>query len=220
MASTYPTGALGLVTVNAPPGDHTIAFRFEETPYRAVMDFISAVAFLGITGWLFLKQRRVFVALIFAIIFLGALVGLQSGPASAARPIAASADVGHTANLVGYSTERASDALHVTLHWFALNMPNRDYVAFVHLVDASGTVIAQNDSLTDWGVTPTSRWQPGELVDDRHALSLQNVPRGKYKLMAGMYLPKENGFENLAVYGRDGNKVGNEVELGDVEIQN
>jgi hypothetical protein len=88
----------------------------------------------------------------------------------------------------------------------------------VHLVGRGGEIIAQNDALTDWGATPTTRWQRGEMVTDRRALSLKDVPRGTYRLIAGMYLPRDSGIENLAVYDRAGNAMGNQVELGSIEV--
>lgn len=216
-APTYPAGSLGLVTVNVPPGDHRIEFRFDETPYRAALDAVSILAFVGVGVWLFLAERRAFIAVSVAVVLLGALMGFQTRPALAAHPTPLSAEFGHNAALIGYSADRQGDALYVTLEWFALREMQDDFIVTVQLVDAAGKIIAQSDALTDWGVTPTSRWQRGELVTDRRAL--RGVPRGSYRLIVGMYLPREDQIENLAAYARSGDPLGNQVELGSIQIE-
>jgi len=250
---TYPNGSLGIVTVTAPAGNHRVEFRFEDTPYRAAMDVVSALGFIVIAaciirghmsfrgrpegatekplhrpqgqvsrlqfgGMRFLAPLGLEMTIVAAIIFLGAIVWLHTRTASAAQPIALSADLGHNALLVGYSTERESDALYVTLDWFALREMQDDFVVTVQLLDANGKIIAQSDSLTDWGVTPTTRWQRGEMVTDRRVL--RNIPRGTYRLITGMYLPREGGIENLAGFDRDGKQIGDQVEMGMVEVGN
>lgn len=212
---TYPSGPLGLVTVNAPAGDHRVEFLFQETPFRLAMDVLSALGFFAMAAWVLLSRRLAF---LIAIIFFGSIYWLHPRAASATPPIALSNRFGDNAALISYSTEREGVALYVKLEWFVLRETQDDFVATVQLLDADGKIVAQSDALTDWGVTPTSRWQRGELVTDRRVLP--SVPRGKYRLIAGMYLPREGGIDNLAVFDREGNKIGNQVELGVLEIGN
>jgi hypothetical protein len=58
----------------------------------------------------------------------------------------------------------------------------------------------------------------GEIVLDRHTLALKDVSLGQHRLKAGMYLPRENGYDSLTAFDRAGNKIGNEVELGQIRI--
>lgn len=217
-APTYPAGPLGLVTVKVPAGDHRVEFDFQETLFRVAMDIISVLALLGIVAWLFLAQRRAWIALAVVVVFLALLVRVQTRVALAAQPVALSAEFGHNAALLGYSTGQQEDAFTVTLEWFALREMHDDFVVSVQLIDSTGRTIAQSDAPTDWGVTPTSRWQKGEMVTDRRAFPL--LPRGSYRLVAGVYLSRENGIVNLEAYDRAGNALGKQLELGSINIGN
>ncbi len=217
--STYPGGTLGLATVNVPSGDHTVAFRFEETPFRIAMDIVSAFTLVAGIVWLVFSHRRASIALGAATILLAAMFLVHTRTASATpQPVAVDANFESRALLVGYSTDRANDAAYVTLYWLALAEMDHDYISFVHLIGASGETVAQNDSLTDQGVTPTTRWQVGEIITDHHTLAFKPGSRGDYILVAGMYLPRENGYTSLIAFDRVGNKIGNQIELGRIQL--
>lgn len=81
------------------------------------------------------------------------------------------------------------EPLIVTLHWHALQTMSQDYTVFVHLLDASGQIVAQNDQYPSWEVpVPTSTWLAGEDLPDRHTLQLPSgLPPGRYTLQAGAY---------------------------------
>lgn len=69
--------------------------------------------------------------------------------------------------LTAYDLTQTADGVQVTLRWSAENPPSADYGWFVHLLDASGAIIAQHDRQPQGGYQPTSRWQPGEPIIDR-----------------------------------------------------
>ncbi len=79
------------------------------------------------------------------------------------------------------------DAAEVALYWETEEALGEDYVAFVHLVNAEGQLIANHDGVPVGGAYPTSRWQPGVVVRDVHEISLNGVAPGTYWLQAGMY---------------------------------
>jgi len=205
-ARTYPRGSLGIVTVAVPPGDHAVVFRFEDTPLRLAMNVVSLVVLVGWLGSLFVTRQRAFVTLIGAIILIAALFAWRVSAPHAQTPTAIAANLDSRVQLVGYATERAGDSLFVTLYWLALNELDRDYHSYVHLLDAAGNLVAQSDGLTDQGLTPTTRWLPGEIVSERRVLAWRALAPGEYRLVAGMYSPLEDGFQNL----------GARVELGQV----
>jgi hypothetical protein len=64
--------------------------------------------------------------------------------------------------LVGYDLKNDS----ITLHWRALKETDVDYTLFVHMLDATGQIVAQNDSQPRNGSYPTSMWVIGEYVGD------------------------------------------------------
>jgi hypothetical protein len=110
--------------------------------------------------------------------------------------------------LLGYDADQQDEELAVTLYWRCQQPPNASYTVFVHLLDASGQVVAQHDSQPQDGAYPTSIWDAGEVVQDRHALALPSaLPEGRYLLRVGLYL-LETG-ERLQVEGN-----GDSLDLG------
>jgi hypothetical protein len=93
-----------------------------------------------------------------------------------------------------------------------------DYTVFVHLVDSAGKTVAQHDGQPSWEVPlPTSTWQPGEMLQDRHLLTLPaDLPPGEYQLRAGVYYWQT--LERLPVV-EDGVVVRDLVELGSIDIR-
>ena len=207
-ARTYPRGSLGIATVTVPNGEHNVLFRFEDTPLRTAMNVVSLVTLVGGLIALFVARRRAFIVLVGIVVLIAALLAWHTRDAPAQMPIVVAANLDQRVQLIGYATERSDESLYVTLYWFALNEMGRDYNSYAHLIDVAGNVVAQHDSPPDQGLTPTTRWLPGEIVADRHALALRDVATGEYRLAAGMYLPLENGFQSL----------GERVELGRVQV--
>jgi hypothetical protein len=88
-----------------------------------------------------------------------------SPPASTALPLAMFGD----AQIALLSAQRTSTG--ITLRWQALKKPEHDYTVFAHVLDAQGTLVAQQDSPPREGNYPTSLWDVGEVVDDPHPLN-------------------------------------------------
>jgi hypothetical protein len=97
--------------------------------------------------------------------------------------------------LVGYTVADAPvgrDApLHVTLVWRAGEQtPNVSYTVFVQLLDATGQLIAQSDSIPAQAQRPTTGWRAGEYIIDDHELRFNSrAAPGLATLIAGMYDP-------------------------------
>lgn len=77
--------------------------------------------------------------------------------------------------------------LQLNLTWRVLEPLGRDYALFVHVVDATGTTVAQRDALMRQEDYPSSRWQAGETVVDRADLPLPALPPGAYSVRIGVY---------------------------------
>lgn len=208
---TRPTGPLGLLGVDLPAGDHLLRLRPGLTPARA-LGYASSVLALGAMGaWAWRVRSRWPLALAAAAVIFGALVAFRAYryPTSQA-PTAVQAQVGDAAHLIGFHARPAGDQLEVTLYWLALNAAQNDYRVFVHAVDPSGGVAAQDDGRPGMEFSPTTRWVPGEIVADRHLLPL---PAGPVSLYAGMYTWPE--VANLPAL-QDGTEApGGRVFLGD-----
>jgi hypothetical protein len=70
-------------------------------------------------------------------------------------------------------TKRESTPIVLNLYWKSLSPVDKDYSVFVHLLDASGQVIAQADAPPTDNAYPTSWWSPGEVIADRHSLPVE-----------------------------------------------
>lgn len=80
-------------------------------------------------------------------------------------------------------------AWNVRLHWAVQATPPGDLTVFVHLVDPSGRMVAQQDGPPARGRWPASLWRPGDLVQDEHRVVVgQAVPPGS-RLRIGLYDP-------------------------------
>jgi hypothetical protein len=98
--------------------------------------------------------------------------------------------------LVGFDLSdtsiRNSGTFALTLYWQSGETPNTTYTVFTHLLNASGQVIAQNDSPPDNGNRPTTGWVKGEYIVDKHVLEF-NVQGQNYTgpatLEVGLYDP-------------------------------
>jgi hypothetical protein len=102
-------------------------------------------------------------------------------------------------------------AVTVELDWRDVHPLAAPYSVFVHLDTVHGKLVAQHDGVPAAGLSPTERWQPGEVIADRHGLLLPaGLPAGAYLLHAGIY---RVGGNRLTL--PDGQ---NQVELGTVQV--
>jgi hypothetical protein len=96
----------------------------------------------------------------------------------------------------------------ITLQWWLADRVDRDYTVFIHLRDRdSGANVAQGDGPPAGGWYPTSVWEAGEIVTDRHTLLLpKDTAAGAYDLVVGWYdlesgarLPAEHNLGAIEV---------------------
>jgi hypothetical protein len=116
---------------------------------------------------------------------------------------------GYFGQLVGIDlstdTLQVGDPVTVTLYWKASGSAEEDYTVFVHLADSEGIVWAQSDVQPAGGQAPTSSWIAGQVIVDRHRVSLPALaPTGAYTLWVGMYDP-ETGYR--VPLDRDGERL-------------
>jgi 4-amino-4-deoxy-L-arabinose transferase-like glycosyltransferase len=76
----------------------------------------------------------------------------------------------------------------ITLLWKAAATPEEAYTVFVHLLDANGQVVAQDDAQPVGGSRPTTSWVSGEYLTDAHKLTFNRPDyRGLATLEIGLY---------------------------------
>ncbi|MGQ9926935.1 MAG: phospholipid carrier-dependent glycosyltransferase [Chloroflexaceae bacterium] len=106
----------------------------------------------------------------------------------------------------------------VTLTWNSLEPVPRNWMVFVHLVDAAGTIVARSDSMPRGGTLPFPLWTPGDWVRDTHTLPLPaELLPGDYRLRVGLFSPEHNG-QRQSVWFADGRERGDYAEVGIVEV--
>ncbi|MEA3407693.1 MAG: glycosyltransferase family 39 protein [Chloroflexota bacterium] len=161
---------------------------------------------------------------------LGALriEGTSPLPRAKAPNTRVDARLGEKIVLEGYSLHREKgkgpcaispgDCVTLDLHWRAEEKLAQDYTVFVHLLGSAhnpatqGPVWGGHDSRPADGGYPTSQWLVGDVVVDRHLVSLdENAPPGAYQIEVGMYNPY-NG-ERLPVTLADGTSAGDRLIL-------
>ncbi len=103
-----------------------------------------------------------------------------------------------TVTLAGYDIAPATlspgDEATVTLYWHVTESLSIDYTGYVHLVDEAGQGIAQSDHRPGGDFYPSSHWQTGETLRDRHTFTVPGqAPTGVYHLRAGMYYQPSPG---------------------------
>lgn len=106
-------------------------------------------------------------------------------------PLAQPAYFGSDLALVAAShpAERAAGlAFTVDLVWQAQQRAQAEYTGFVHLLDAQGQLVAQNDHPIADNFVPPSLFRTGLLLADRYTLELPpTLVAGEYRVVAGVY---------------------------------
>ncbi len=132
-----------------------------------------------------------------------------------AEAIPLNINFGHKLALVGWEQTQAGHPLpetvaqrltranwQIALYWQAITPLTEDYTISVRplaggqLITVDGEAVIQ-DHQPVWGVYPTRRWEPGEIVRDAYALSLPSEVTPE-AVQVIVYKTTETGFENLA----------------------
>jgi hypothetical protein len=116
---------------------------------------------------------------------------------------------------------QAGEVVTVTLQWTSLATITEDYTGFVHLANAAGTDVAQDDHPPMAGYYPTRLWSPGTVISDTYRLELPgDLKEGPHELLAGLYY-SESGLRLEAVAKETGRRWKDDlVPIGNLEIMN
>jgi hypothetical protein len=96
---------------------------------------------------------------------------------------------GPSIDLVGDDAAASAGQLALTLDWRARAPVATSYTVFVHVVDAQGRIVAQQDGPPRAGKYPTTAWDPGEIVPDTRTIPLPSLSPGRYAVLVGLYDP-------------------------------
>ena len=112
---------------------------------------------------------------------------------------------------------QANQSLSLKLYWHASADIRTDYKIFMHLVDANGNVVAQQDQAPDEWKYPTRIWDAGEIILDPHLMPLKNLQPGTYRVRIGMY--DATSGERLPMLDAGRELPDRQIELGTFEIR-
>ena len=96
---------------------------------------------------------------------------------------------GDAIELRAADVSRRGNWLSLWLHWYALQAPGVDTKYFVHLLDADGNVVAQDDGIYVKYTRPSSEWQADEMISDLIEMPLWNLTPGEYRIAVGLTNP-------------------------------
>lgn len=123
--------------------------------------------------------------------------------------------------LIGYQLGedelQRGGALELVLYWQARAKLGIQYTIFVHVLDASGQIVAQWDAQPRGNTYPTTEWPVGQVIDDTHTVPLPpDIPAGRVHIALGMY--EWDTGTRLPVFGPDGQALAGAVATLDRDI--
>jgi hypothetical protein len=145
------------------------------------------------------------------------LATVEIHPRSGEFPNPVNARFDEQTALVGYTLDRRvaqpGETIRLTLHWQALAPMATDYRIFAHVLGVENQIWANSDILP---AVPTSRWQPGQIIEDIHDLNVGlTTPADFYDIEVGMYEPGES---RLPVIAEDGSRLGKRILLSKIRV--
>jgi hypothetical protein len=145
------------------------------------------------------------------------LAMLTVGQSPDAGPPTVPTDVtfGDQVRLLGFDLRRGTrpEGYSLMLYWQAQSPMARDYTVFVHVVDAAGNILAQDDTPPGGGAFfGTSTWLPGAVVLDHHTLAVpSDALQSEHSIVVGVYYRPT--AERLPAVDGEGTSIGDAVPL-------
>jgi hypothetical protein len=121
------------------------------------------------------------------------------------------------------SVVRPGEPVTVTLYWQATDGPTQmSHTVFTHLLGPAkadgSTVWAQHDGPPLGNSYPTTRWDQGEIIVDRHTFTVPaDAPSGTFQIEAGLYTPERGGVR-LRTVDAVGQPTGDSLTVGAVIV--
>ena len=112
---------------------------------------------------------------------------------------------------------RAGDTPELALIWHALGRQNRNWTVFVHVIDAQGQIVAEDNRPPQDDAFPMLQWATGDWVEDRHPLALAaNLAPGEYHIRVGLFFPRTE--RRAGVYSKRGTLRGDYLDIGTLTV--
>lgn len=105
--------------------------------------------------------------------------------------------------LLGYDAVVTPKTAQITLYWKSNGPSDKSYTVFVHLLDSTNRVVAQQDGIPAGGSRPTTGWVAGEYIVGNYTLGMPaQASPGGYQLEIGLY-DAETGARLETADGQD-----------------
>lgn len=128
--------------------------------------------------------------------------------------------LGQAISLLGYDLIQApltgGARFTLKLYWQAVGPIPVDYTVFTQVLDGSDMVVGQHDGVPAAGSLPTSAWEAGEIIPDRHQIDFPMAQNGQYRLIVGMYDPRTGA--RLPIYNAEGGAIGDFMLLYTLDL--
>jgi hypothetical protein len=234
----------GLITFPVPAGRHTVAVRWQSTPLRTALGFISLLSLaatlattLVLPGYLpspfkgeGVGERVVWPVFIVALLLLALKLFIVDQGSTPFRrestppvhyPLALT---GAELQLAGYNLNQASvpagHTFTVDLAWRTLAPPQADYQSSLALVGPDGLAWSEKEtyrSRTYEDVAATRLWLPGQWAwDSREVQVLAGTPPGRYDLVLTLF--DLATLQPLTLRDTAGNVIGPSAVIGQVAV--
>ncbi len=127
------------------------------------------------------------------------------------------ASFGQFAVLEGMSTRSEQPVpgrdVNIELIWHPLTSISESFTVFVHLIDSSGKIWGQRDSVPQQGTRPTTAWVSGEYIRDNYTIPVpEDAASESLRLAIGLY--RGDTGERVAVTDEKGTPVDDHVTIG------
>jgi len=229
--SISPAPSTSLIVASIPAGQHVITLRMDPTREQMIGNGVSILSVL-VTLVLIVAPSQstaereaqhdtndnvpapewamlAIIGGITLVVRLGLASAAPPGPALPPTMTRLSTDLGSQVQLLGFEYSspavRAGDTLTVTLYWQAPHILITSYKSFIHVTDASGAIITQNDAVPANWSRPTTGWLPSEWIADAHAVNIPATVHGPLDVWAGMYDPATG--QPLKPAGNDSGRI-------------
>ncbi len=185
-----------------PNGSYTLRAELAEAGARGAPAAVATLAEIAVEG----RPRRF------------------EAPALAATGDATFGDatIGETVRLAGVTgsttlSAAPGETVALSLVWQPQQTPGEELVRFVHLLDATGALQAQQDATPCAGACSAPSWLPGEFLVDEATLTLRaDLPPGRYSLVTGWY--SQATQQRLPAIAADGTRYANDAAPLPVEV--
>lgn len=186
--AVQPATNLGLLTVDVPPGEHTLLVEWRGTRLQTLASLISLLTMIGLSGlclWQPALRRWAWLPLGVLIVATASMVWPHPLRAITApqQPL-----VQYGVELVGlqFDDESASDLI-VRPYWYVRATPPADLRLRWQVRDGGGALLGEQTGLAYFNSTPLDNWPAGALVDDAAQLPFPPATQpGVYSVAVGL----------------------------------